>query len=109
MGLFQHLVCSVSINCFFLFMCLHIFGNLFEIPLYLAFSIPLSNSYYFYLFWEDIVNDFNRIVIFLINLWNFFNFFLNFRNVLAVFQQFAVGANNLFHNFKLSCKYIYMI
>ena len=55
MGLLQHLVCLVFINCFLLFICLHIFGNLFKILLPLAFCITLSNSYYFYLFWEDIV------------------------------------------------------
>ena len=86
MGLLQHLVCLVSINCFLLFTCLHIFGNLFKILLPLAISIALSNSYYFYLFWEDIVDDLNRIEEFLIDLLNFFQFFfLNFMNVLAMF------------------------
>ena len=75
MSLFQHLVCLVSINCIFLFICLHIFGNLFKILLPLDFSITLLNSYYFYLVWGDIVNDLNRIVDFLINLWNSFQFF----------------------------------
>ena len=86
MGLFQHLVCLVSINCFLLFICLHIFGNLFKILLHLAFSITLLNRYYFYLFWEDIVNDLNRIEDFFNKFMEFFsNFFLNFINVLAMF------------------------
>ena len=75
MSLFQHLVCLVSINCFLLFICLHIFGNSFKLLLPLAFSITLSNSYYFYLVWENIVNDLNRIVDFLLNLGNSFQFF----------------------------------
>ena len=100
MGLLQHLFCLVSINCFLLFICLHIFGNLFKILLPLAFSINLLNSYYFDLFWEDVVNDINRIEYFLINLWNSFQiFFLNFINVLAMFfNNLLWGANNLCHD-----------
>ena len=77
MGLLQHLVSLVSINCFLLFICLHIFRNLFKILLHLVFPITLLNSYYFYLFWEDIVNDLNRIEGFLINLCNSFQFFFS--------------------------------
>ena len=111
MGLLQHLLCLVSINCFLLFICLHIFGKLFKILLPLAFSITLSNSYYFYLFWEDIVNDLNRIEDFLINLWNSFQMFVSefYKCFGYVFWQFTVGANNSFYDFKLNCKYIYMI
>ena len=113
MDLLQHLVCLVSINFFLLFICLHIFGNMLKILLPLAFSITLSNSYYFYLFWEDIVNDLNRIEDFLINLWDSFQFFfLNFINVLAMFLDnlpWGQITNNLFYDFKLNCKYIYMI
>ena len=54
LGLFQHLFCLVSINCFLFLMCLHIFGNLFKILLPLAFSVTLLNRFYFALFWEDI-------------------------------------------------------
>ena len=46
----------------FLFICLHIFGDLFKVLLPLAFSITLLNIYYLYLVWEDIENDLNRIV-----------------------------------------------
>ena len=88
MGLFQHFVCVSSINCIFLFICLYNFGDLFKILLPLVFSITLLNSYYIYFIWEDIENDLNRIVDFLINLWNSFQIFiLNFINVLAMFSN----------------------
>ena len=84
MGLFQHFVCVCSINCF-LSICLYIFGDLFKIILHLSFCITLWNIYYLYLVWEDIENDLNRIVDFLINLWDSFQIsFLNFINVLAM-------------------------
>ena len=85
MGLFQHFVCVSSIN-FFLFICLYIFRDLFKILLHLDISITLSNIYYLCLVWEDIENNLNRIVDFLINLWDSFQIsFLNFINVLAMF------------------------
>ena len=60
---------------------------------------------------EDIVNDLNRIVGVFNKFMEFFsNFFLNFINVLAMFfDNLPWGANNMFHDFKLNCKYIYMI
>ena len=59
---------------------------MFKILLPLAFSITLPNIYFLYLVWEDIENDLNRIVDFLINLWDSFQIsFLNFINVLAMF------------------------
>ena len=61
MSLFQHLVFLASINCFFLFIYLHIVGDLLKILLPLDFSITLLNSHYFYWVWEDIVNDLDRI------------------------------------------------
>ena len=86
MGLFQHFVCVSSINCIFLFICLYIFGDFFKIILPLVFSITLSNSCNIYFIWEDIENDLNRIVDFLIHLWNSFQIsFLYFINVLAMF------------------------
>ena len=76
MGLFQHFVCISSINCIFLFICLYIYGDLFKILLPLFFSITLLNSYYIYFIWEDIENDLNRIMDFLIKFMEFFsNFF----------------------------------
>ena len=62
MGLFQHFVCTSSITCIFLFICLYIFGDLFKNLLPLVFSIILLNSYYIYFIWEDIENDLNMIV-----------------------------------------------
>ena len=72
MGLLQHFVCASSINCIFLFICLYICGDLFKIILPLVFALTLSNSYYIYFVCEDIENDLNRGVDFLINLWNSF-------------------------------------
>ena len=84
MGLFQHFVCVSSIN-FFLSIYLYILGDLFKIILHLAFCITLWNIYYLHLVWEDIENDLNRIMDFLINLWDSFQIsFLNFINVLAM-------------------------
>ena len=85
-GVFQQFVCISSINCIFLLICLYIFGDLFKILLPLVFSITLSNSYYIYFVWEDIENDLNRIVDFLINLRDSFQIsFLNLINVLGMF------------------------
>ena len=67
MSLFQHFVCVCSINCFYLYVYIF-FGDLFKIIIPLAFCITLWNIYYLYLVWEDIENDLNRIVDFLINL-----------------------------------------
>ena len=84
MGLFKHFVCICSINCF-LSICLYIFGYLFKVILCLSFCITLWDLYYMHLVWQDIENDLNRIVDFLINLWDSFQIsFLNFINVLAM-------------------------
>ena len=70
---------------FFLSICLYIFGDLFKIILHLSFCIALWDIYYVHLVCEDIENDLNRIVDFLINLWDSFEMsFLNFINVLAM-------------------------
>ena len=61
MSLFQHFVFVSSINCFFLSICLYIFGDLFKIILCLAFCITLWNIYYLYLFFKEIEDDLNRI------------------------------------------------
>ena len=75
MSLFQHLAFLASINCFFYLYVYIFFGDLFKILLPLAFSITLLNSCYFYLVWEDTVNDLDRIEDFFINLWNSFQLF----------------------------------
>ena len=52
----------------------------------LAFCITLWYIYYMYLFFQDMEDDFNRIVDFLINFWVSFQIsFLNFMNVLHIF------------------------
>ena len=57
-----------------------------KILLPLVFTLTLLNSYYIYFIWEDIENDLNRIVDFLINLWNSFQIsFLNFINLFTMF------------------------
>ena len=69
----------------FLSICLYIFGDLFTIILHLSFCKALWDICYMHFVWEDIENDLNRIVDFLINLWDSFEIsFLNFINVLAM-------------------------
>ena len=62
-----------------------------------------------HLFFQDMEDDFNRIVDFN----TFLGFFLKFYQCFAnVFRQFAMEAINLIqwnHNMELNCKYIYMI
>ena len=84
MCLCKHFVCICSINCF-LSICLYIFGDFPKFILCLSFCIALWDIYYMHLVWEDIENDLNRIVDFLINLVDSFEIsFLNFINVLAM-------------------------
>ena len=63
-----------------------------------------------HLFFQDMEDDFNRILDFLISVWVYF---LNFINVLhCVFGQFAMEVIKLIkriHNLKLNCKYIYIM
>ena len=85
MGLFKHTVFMCSINCF-LSICLFIFGDLSKMILPLSFCIALWDIYYmYYLFFQDmeddlnrivdfLEDDFNRIVDFLINFWVLFTF-----------------------------------
>ena len=90
----------------FLFICLLIFGDLSKLILPLSVCVALWNFYYMYLFFQDMNDDFNRLVDFLIHFW------VSFQNVINVFKQFAIEAINLIewnHNMELNCKYIYMI
>ena len=74
----------VPLIAFFIYM-LYIYGDLFKVILPLSFCIALKDIYYVHLVWEDIENDLNRIMDFLINLWDSFQIsFLNFINVLAM-------------------------
>ena len=82
MGLFKHSVFMCSINCLFLFICLLIFGDLTKLVLPLSVCVALWDFYYMYLFFQDMEDDFNRLVDFLIHFWVSFQ---NFINVLQMF------------------------
>ena len=80
----------------------------------LSFCIALWNICYMHLFFQDMEDDFNRIVDFSINFWVFFFKFLFkfYKCFTYVFGQFAMEAIKLIkwiHNLKLNCKYIYII
>ena len=60
MVLFKHSVFMCSINCLFLLICLLIFGDLTK--LILPLSVCVALSYYIYLFFKDMEDDFNRLV-----------------------------------------------
>ena len=66
MGLFKHSVFMSSINCLFLFIYLLIFGDLTKLILPLFVCVALWDFYYMYLFFQDMEDDFNRLVDFLI-------------------------------------------
>ena len=75
-------------------MFIYFFGDLFKIILPLAFCITLWNIYYLHLIWEDIENDLNRMVDFLINLGDSFQIsFQNFINVWLWFLTIYHGGN----------------
>ena len=71
-----------SIDCLFLFICLLIFGDLSKLILSLSVCVALWDFYYMYLFFQDMEDDFNRLVDFLIHFWVSFQ---NFINVLQIF------------------------
>ena len=77
MGLFKHSVFMCSINCLFLFICLPIFGDLTKLILPLSICVALWDFYYMYLFFQDMEDDFNRLVDFLIHFWVSFQNFIN--------------------------------
>ena len=85
-GLFKHSVFVCSINCLCLFICLLIFGDLSKLILPLSVSVALWDFYYMYLFFQDMEDDFNRLVDFLIQFW------VSFQNFINVLQMFL---NNL--------------
>ena len=51
-----------SINCLFLFICLLIFRDLTKLILPLSVRVALWDFYYMYLFFQDMEDDFNRLV-----------------------------------------------
>ena len=77
MGLFKHSVFMCSINCLFLFICLLIFGDLTKLILPLSICVALWDFYYMYLFFQDMEDDFNRLVDLLIHFWVSFQNFIN--------------------------------
>ena len=77
MGLFKHSVVMCSINCLFLFICLLIFGDLNKLILPLSICVALWDIYYMYLVFQDMEDDFNRLVDFLIHFWVSFQNFIN--------------------------------
>ena len=66
-----------SINCLFLFICLLIFGDLTKLILPLSVYVALWDFYYMYLYFQDMEDDFNRLVDFLIHFWISFQNFIN--------------------------------
>ena len=77
MGLFKHFVFMCSINCLFVFICLLILGDLTKLILPLSVCVALGDFYYMYLFFQDMEDDFNRLVDFLIQFWVSFQNFIN--------------------------------
>ena len=61
----------------FLFICLLIFGDLTKLILPLSIFVALWDFYYMYLFFQDMEDDFNRLVDILIHLWVSFQNFIN--------------------------------
>ena len=108
MGLFKHSVFMCSINCLFLFICL--LGDLTKLILPLSICVALWEFYYMYLFFQDMEDDFNRLVDFLIQLFGFlFKILSMFANVFKQFAMEAINSIQWNHNMELNCKYIYMI
>ena len=66
-----------SINCLFLFICLLMFGDLTKLILPLSVCVAFWDFYYMYLFFQDMEDDFNRLVDFLIHFWVSFQNFIN--------------------------------
>ena len=66
-----------SINCLLLFICLLIFADLTKLILPLSVCVALWDFYYMHLFFQDMEDDFNRLVDFLIHFWVSFQNFIN--------------------------------
>ena len=90
MGLFKHSVFMCSINCLFLFICLLIFVDLTKLISPLSICVALWDFCYIYLFFQDMEDDFNRLVDrledFLIHFW------VSFQNCINLLQMLL---NNL--------------
>ena len=75
MGLFKHSVFMCSIN-FLFYLYVYLFWR-FKLILPLSICIALWDFYYMHLFFQDMEDDFNRIVDFLIYFWVSFQTFIN--------------------------------
>ena len=68
-------------NCLLLFICLLIFGDLTKVILPLSVCVALWDFYYIFMFFQDMEDDFNRLVYrledFLIHFWVSFQNFIN--------------------------------
>ena len=71
-----------SINCLFLFIFLLIFGDLTKVILPLSVCVALWDFYYMYLFFQDMEDNFHRLVDFLIHFWVSFQNFINLLQML---------------------------
>ena len=94
----------------FLFICLLTFGDLTKLILSLSVCVALWDFYYMYLFFQDMEDDFNRLVDFLIHFWVSFQNFINALQML--FKHFSIETINSIqwnHDMELNCKYIYML
>ena len=104
MGLFKHFVFMCSINCLFLFICLLIFGDLTKLILPLSVCVALWDFYYMYLFFQDVEDDFNRLVDFLIHFLGFFSkCYQCFANAFKQFAMEAINSIQWNHNMELNC------
>ena len=76
----------------------------------LSICVTLWDFYYMYLFFQDMEDDFNRLVDFLIHFWISFQNFINvFANIFSQFAMEAINSIQWNHNMELNCKYIFMI
>ena len=110
MGLFKHSVFMCSINCLYLFICLLIFGDLTKLILPLSVCVALWDFYYMSLFFQDMEDDFNRLVDLLIYFWVSFQKFINALQMLLnnlPWRQLIRFNGIIIWN--LNCKYIYML
>ena len=75
-----------SMNYLFLFICLLIFGDLTKVILPLSVCVALWDFYYIFMFFQDMEDDFNRLVDrledFLIHFWVSFQNFINLLQML---------------------------
>ena len=79
-----------SMNCLFLFICLLNFGDLTKVILPLSVCVALWDFYYILMFFQDMEDDFNRLVDRLEDL--LIHFWVSFQNFINLLQMLL---NNL--------------